>query len=71
VPFSYEGVKKGNPRKNKLDMPSYEVMSTGSILLLTNCSTSDEKFPVPSPCVNQQKDLRVQYYIVKAVLCCN
>jgi hypothetical protein len=26
VSFSYEGVKKGEPKKNKLDVPSYEVM---------------------------------------------
>jgi hypothetical protein len=72
VPFAYEGFKKkGESKTNKLGMPRNEVMGTGSILLLTNCSTSDEKFPVTSPCVNHQKDLRVQYYIVKAVLSCN
>jgi hypothetical protein len=63
--------KRGEPKKNKLGRPRNEVMGTGSVLLLTKCSTSDEKFPVTSPCVNHQKDLRVPYYIVKGVLSCN
>jgi hypothetical protein len=64
-PLHMKESKRGEPKKNKLGMPRNEVMGTGSILLLTNCSTSDENFPVKSPCVNHQKDLRAQYYIVK------